>query len=90
MLKFIHNTSLDISENPRLGNDQKVEQRKAVSDLLKSIGIRAILILLVHFRSGAFSCLFISSVVGFFSILENSYTFQTIKKQYPNFFAKEA
>lgn len=56
--------------NGRL-NDEKMSSRKSLRDQGKSLAIRCIIVALVHYKSGILPPLFVSVVMGSFSLLED-------------------
>jgi hypothetical protein len=72
--------------NYEISNEAKLASRNELKKLFNSFIVRALIVFAIHFKVGILPPLFVSSVMGVFSILENDDTHKELKKMFPSWF----
>jgi hypothetical protein len=67
-----------------ISNEAKLSSRNELKKLFNSFIIKALIVWAIHFKVGILPPLFVSSVMGVFSLLENEDTYKELKKMFPS------
>ena len=78
VLIFLRSSTAINSE--RIKTEQRFEAKQELKEHFRGAGIRALIVLMVHFQTKLLPPLIVSSVFSILSIVENKWSFQQLKK----------
>lgn len=79
-------TNRRISKSTSRSDREKDLAKESCREILKSLFVRAVIVMFIHFRSQMVQPLIISLFMGFFSMIENGYIYQVMYDQTPKVF----
>jgi hypothetical protein len=80
------NTSGKVTKSTSRSTEEKVKIKAALSSILKSLIVKAVVILAVHWKTQLMPPLVVSVILGFFSFIENDYYYQVMYTVTPKLF----
>ena len=78
VLIFLRSSTAINSE--RIKTEQRFEAKQELKDHFRGAGIRAIIVLMIHFQTKLIPPLIVSSVFSILSLLENKWSFKQLKE----------
>lgn len=79
-------TNYRISKSTTRSNEEKVAAKSDCQKVIRSIGTRAVIMGLVHLRTGMVPPMFVTPIMAFLSLIENDFFFQVVYSKYPAVF----
>lgn len=79
-------TTSKVNKSTSRSSEEKVKIKEACFSIFKALFVRALIIILVHWRAGLMPPLVVSVIMGFFSMIENDYYYQVMYSVTPRLF----
>ncbi len=79
-------TNFRISKSTSRSSDEKAKAKAGCSAIMKGIFVRAVILALVHYKTGMLPPMFVTVFMGFCSMIENDFLYQIMYSKVPGLF----
>ncbi len=79
-------TNFRISKSTSRSSDEKAKAKAGCSAIMKGIFVRAVILALVHYKTGMLPPMFVTVFMGFCSMIENDFLYQIMYSKVPALF----